>query len=165
MESTVYQYRPIGWLRTPFAEPRQAPIQPCGAADAPGRAELRPELVPALADLDGFSHLVLLYHFHRAGAFKPLVRPFLDQDQRGLFATRAPARPNPIGLSVVRLLSIEGACLHLAGVDMLDGSPLLDLKPLVPAFDCPSGPVRVGWLTDKLVAAADSRGDERFCLD
>ena len=155
-------YQPIGVLRTPFSDPEGAPIQPRGAQDAVGRAELRLELAPALADLSGFSHLILLYHCHRTGAFKPLVRPFLAGEKHGLFATRAPARPNPIGLSVVALVGVEGPVLHLKGVDMVDQSPLLDLKPYVPAFDQPPGEVRVGWLTGLAPQADTTRADDRF---
>ncbi|MBU1276524.1 MAG: tRNA (N6-threonylcarbamoyladenosine(37)-N6)-methyltransferase TrmO [Proteobacteria bacterium] len=155
-------YEPIGLLHTPFSEPSGAPIQPCGAGDARGRAELRPELVPALEDLAGFSHVILLYHCHRAAAFKLKVRPFLDHNEHGLFATRAPARPNAIGLSVVKLEAVEGNLLHLKGVDMLDQSPLLDVKPYVPQFDAPPGPLRTGWLADKAREASTQKADERF---
>jgi tRNA-Thr(GGU) m(6)t(6)A37 methyltransferase TsaA len=155
-------YSPIGVLRTPFAEPAGAPIQPCGADGARGRAELRPQLEPALADLAGFSHLILLYHCHLAGPFKDRVRPFLAQEKLGLFATRAPARPNPIGLSVVALEAVEGPVLRLLGVDMLDHSPLLDIKPYVPAFDHPAGEIRTGWLTNRAQEAGRVRSDDRF---
>jgi len=155
-------YEPIGLLYTPFREPSGAPIQPCGAGDALGRAELRPELAPALEGLDGFSHVILLYHCHRAAACKLKVKPFLDQNEHGLFATRAPARPNPMGLSVVELVAVEGNVLRLKGVDMLDQSPLLDLKPYVPQFDAPPGEVRTGWLADKAQDAPTKKADERF---
>jgi len=155
-------YTPIGQLRTPFADPEGAPIQPCGAEDAQGRAELLPELAPALADLEGFSHLILLYHCHLAGSFKPLVRPFLTAQEHGLFATRAPARPNSIGLSVVALEAVQGATLLIRGVDMLDHSPLLDLKPYVPKFDHPAGPVRTGWLSERAGRAESIKADDRF---
>jgi tRNA-Thr(GGU) m(6)t(6)A37 methyltransferase TsaA len=155
-------YQPIGLLHTPFTEPKGAPIQPCGAEEALGRAELRPELAPALEGLEGFSHVILLYHCHRAAAFKPKVRPFLDDNEHGLFATRAPARPNSIGLSVVELLGVEGHVLRLRGVDMLDQTPLLDLKPYVPRFDAPAGPIRTGWLADKAQDAPTQKADERF---
>jgi len=154
--------RPIGVLRTPFAEAQGCPIQPAGARGVMGRAELEPRLAPALTDLEGFSHLILLYHCHLAGGARLKVRPFLDQAERGLFAVRAPARPNPIGLSVVRLVGVEGAVLNLTDVDMVDGSPLLDIKPYVPAFDQPPGPVRVGWMEGKAEAAAAIRADRRF---
>ncbi|MCB2191605.1 MAG: tRNA (N6-threonylcarbamoyladenosine(37)-N6)-methyltransferase TrmO [Deltaproteobacteria bacterium] len=155
-------YEPIGLLYTPFSQPSGGPIQPCGAGEALGRAELRPELAPALEGLEGFSHLILLYHCHRAAAFKPKVKPFLDRNEHGLFATRAPSRPNPLGLSVVELVVMEGNVLHLKGVDMLDQSPLIDLKPYVPKFDCPPGEVRTGWLSERAQDASGKKADERF---
>jgi tRNA-Thr(GGU) m(6)t(6)A37 methyltransferase TsaA len=115
-----------------------------------------------LKDLAGFSHLILLYHFHRAGPARLTVTPFLDDAPHGVFATRAPARPNPIGLSVVRLVGVEGLVLHLTDVDVLDQTPLIDLKPYVPAFDQPDGPVRVGWLSGRAAGAATAAADERF---
>lgn len=159
---TEIRYEPIGLLYTPFNEPSGAPIQPCGAGDALGRAELRTELAPALEGLEGFSHVILLYHCHRAAAFKLKVKPFLDQNEHGLFATRAPARPNSMGLSVVELVAVEGNVLRLKGVDMLDQSPLLDVKPYVPQFDAPPGTVRTGWLADKAQDAPTKKADERF---
>ncbi len=155
-------YRPIGVLRTPFTDSEGAPIQPSGARGREGRAELMPEYRPALVGLDGFSHLILIYHCHRAGPFRPTVTPFLDGEPHGLFATRAPARPNPMGLSVVRLAGIEGAVLRLLDVDMLDHTPLLDLKPYVPEFDGPHGEVRSGWLEQRAAAARRHAGDDRF---
>ena len=153
---------PVGVLRTPFAEPAGAPIQPAGAVGARGRAELLPAYADALADLDGFSHLILLYRFHLANGWSPRVTPFLDGQPRGLFATRAPRRPNPIGLSLVRLERVEGTVLHLLDVDMVDGTPLLDIKPWVPAFDTPRGDVRTGWLAGRADRVVEARADDRF---
>jgi tRNA (adenine37-N6)-methyltransferase len=155
-------YQPIGVIRSPHKQPKGSPIQPSGARGVAGRAELRPELAPGLKDLAGFSHLILLYHCHRAGDAKLEVKPFLDGEAHGVFATRAPARPNPLGLSVVRLKSIEGNILHLEDVDILDGTPLLDLKPYVPDFDRPPGPVRTGWLAGKAAGAKAAKADDRF---
>jgi tRNA-Thr(GGU) m(6)t(6)A37 methyltransferase TsaA len=160
--TSASSYEPIGVLVTPFPRPEGAPIQPAGARGAAGRAELRPELAPALADLEGFSHLILLYHCHLAGECRLVVRPFLDQAQHGVFAVRAPARPNPIGLSVVRLERVEGPVAHLKDVDMVDGTPLLDIKPFVPEFDQPRGQVRVGWLEGKGHHARTAQADRRF---
>ena len=153
---------PIGFLRTPFTTREGMPIQPCGARGTPGRAELRGDLAPGLQDLEGFSHLILIYLFHQSRGFDLRVVPFLDHHAHGVFATRAPRRPNPIGLSVVRLDRIEGATLHLLDVDMLDGTPLLDIKPFVPGFDVPVGPVRAGWLEDSSDRAPDTTSDGRF---
>lgn len=155
-------FTPIGLVRSPFVNVEDMPIQPAGAREVLGSIELLPEFAPALADLEGFSHLILLYHFHRAKPYAPTVTPFLDNTPHGLFATRAPARPNPIGLSVVELLAVEGTVLRLRGVDILDGTPLLDLKPCVPAFDTPHGEVRTGWLEGCAKRTATARSDERF---
>jgi len=162
MESVIY--RPIGVIRSPFPKPRGAPIQPAGARGVAGRVELRPEFEPGLRDLEGFSHLILIYHFHLARGYDLEVVPFLDQESRGLFATRAPRRPNPVGLSVVRLVRIEGPALEVEDVDVVDGTPLLDLKPYVPGFDAPEK-VRCGWLEERAGAAGRIRADERFASD
>lgn len=164
MEATpaTVTFTPIGLVRSPFARVEDMPIQPAGAREVLGTAELLPEYAPALADLAGFSHLILLYCFHRAKPYSPTVTPFLDNTPRGLFATRAPSRPNPIGLSVVELLAVEGNVLRLRGVDILDQTPLLDLKPFVPAFDAPPGEVRTGWLAQCAERTAAARSDGRF---
>ena len=154
-------YEPIGVIRSPHVATAGMPIQPSGAADVRGRIELRPELVEGLRDLDGFSHLVLIYHFHQAGAPKLVVTPFLDDAPHGVFATRAPRRPNPIGLSVVRLISLRENVLEIEGVDVLDGTPLLDLKPYVPEFDAPQD-VRTGWVEKARGASKTRRSDHRF---
>lgn len=160
-DAPFIQYRPIGVLHTPFQDIAGMPIQPAGAAGVYGTAEIFPEFAPGLQDLEGFSHVIVLYHFHRAPAPKLLVTPFLDTELRGVFATRAPARPNPIGLSVVRLLAREGSILHLEAVDMLDGTPLLDLKPYIPAFDGGAAD-RVGWLEQAQARVHVHQSDRRF---
>ena len=154
--------KPIGVIHTPFAEARQAPIQPSMAGGAEGRVTIDPEYTAALADVGGFDRIWLLYWFDRAAPAKLTVTPYLDEQERGLFATRAPVRPNPIGLSSVRLLAVDGCDLHVADVDMLDGTPLLDIKPYVPHFDCyPGG--RCGWLEGKpLDGDRQVRADDRF---
>ncbi|MCB2189631.1 MAG: tRNA (N6-threonylcarbamoyladenosine(37)-N6)-methyltransferase TrmO [Deltaproteobacteria bacterium] len=162
MTEDAIVYRPIGRIHTPFAQAEGAPIQPAGARDVAGTIVLEPELVPGLADLAGFSHLILLYHCHLSGEAKLQVKPFLDPTPRGVFATRAPARPNPLGLSVVRLAGIEGNVLHILDVDMLDNTPLLDLKPYVPAFDSPPDSIRTGWLAGLASQARETRADGRF---
>ena len=136
--------RPIGVLRTPHMDPSRTPIQPVYATGVAGRAELLPEYAEGLDDVEGFSHVCLLYVFHRAGAPRLRVKPYLQDVERGVFATRAPCRPNPIGLSLVRLVRREGNVLHIEDVDMLDGSPLLDVKPFIPRFDVREG-ARSGW--------------------
>lgn len=154
-------FRPIGVIRSPFQEPAGMPIQPPGAAGVEGRVELLPEFAPGLRDLDGFSHVILIYLFDRSAGFELEVVPFMDSAPRGLFATRAPRRPNPIGLSVVGLESVAGRILRIEGVDVLDGTPLLDLKPYVPAFDAPAD-CRTGWLAAAAAAAREKRADDRF---
>ena len=155
------RYVPIGVIHTPFKEPAGTPIQTTASVGSAGRIELDPTLADGLRDLDAFSHLILLYHLHRAGSVKLSVTPFLDDQEHGLFATRSPARPNPIGLSVVRLIRIEGARLDIEDVDMIDGTPLLDLKPYVPAFDARAD-VRVGWYAKRLDRLEGATADDRF---
>lgn len=153
--------KPIGVIRTPFTRREGMPIQPPGAAGAQGTVEVFPDYRAGLKDLDGFSHVVLLYHFHRSRGFKLRVVPFMDTERRGLFATRAPNRPNPIGLSVVRLERIRNGVLHIRDVDILDGTPLLDIKPYVPEFDAPAG-CRTGWLCHARKTVRNRRADKRF---
>jgi tRNA-Thr(GGU) m(6)t(6)A37 methyltransferase TsaA len=154
-------YRSIGVIHTPFTEAVGMPIQPTGAYKVKGTVEVNPEFVEGLQDLDGFSHIILLYHFHRVERVSLSVTPFLDSQARGLFATRAPRRPNPIGLSIVSLLSIEGNVLYVENIDVLDGTPLLDIKPYVPAFDQRSN-ARVGWLEEVKNGVKEKRSDDRF---
>ncbi len=138
------------------------PVQPAGAAGAEGVVEVFPAFRAGLKDLDGFSHVMLLYAFHRSRGFRLDVVPFLDTRARGLFATRAPKRPNPIGISTVQLDRVEGGTLYVRNVDMLDGTPLLDIKPYVPAFDAPSSAVRTGWLEGAAGRVGEQRADDRF---
>jgi tRNA (adenine37-N6)-methyltransferase len=152
---------PIGFIRSPFSNLEGMPIQPTGAAGVQGRVELLPEYRAGLKDIEGFSHLILLYLFHRSSGFQLDVVPFLDNQPRGLFATRAPRRPNPIGLSIVRLDSVENGILHVQDVDILDGTPLLDIKPYVPVFDR-RDQVRTGWLEQSGNAVAAQKSDSRF---
>ena len=137
------------------------PIQPAGAADVKGTIEVFEEFREGLKDLDGFSHLILLYHFHQSKGFDLSVVPFLDKENRGLFSTRAPRRPNPVGLSIVQLEKVEDLVLHINNVDILDGTPLLDIKPYVPDFDVQAG-VRTGWLDKTSKAVSEKKSDERF---
>jgi tRNA-Thr(GGU) m(6)t(6)A37 methyltransferase TsaA len=152
------QLRPIGVIRTPFKECEGAPIQPATANGAEGTVEVFAEFAPALKDLAGFDRIWLLYWFHQTRGPQLRVTPFMDTAKRGLFATRAPCRPNAIGFSNVRLLAVKGTELRVADVDMLDGTPLLDIKPYVPQFDC--FPVaRCGWLDATTIESglADNR--------
>jgi tRNA-Thr(GGU) m(6)t(6)A37 methyltransferase TsaA len=162
MENGSICYTPIGVVRSPFTTREAMPIQPSGARGVSGSIELKEKFVEGLKDLEGFSHLYLLYHFHQSRGFSLTVTPFLDKTPRGLFATRAPKRPNPIGLSVVRLDRIEGSVIHILDVDVLDGTPLLDLKPYVPKFDAPKEDVRAGWVDSSAMKPEDIRADGRF---
>jgi tRNA (adenine37-N6)-methyltransferase len=155
-------YHPIGILHTPFLDLQGMPIQPSGTSSAPGTAEIFAEYAAGLKDLDGFSHVILLYHLHAVRRVDLAPVPFLDTQPRGVFATRSPVRPNPIGLSVVRLLRVEGSLLFLEALDMLDGTPLLDVKPYVPAFDRPAGRVRTGWLAQARGRVRGTKSDGRF---
>jgi tRNA-Thr(GGU) m(6)t(6)A37 methyltransferase TsaA len=141
----VLSLQPIGIIHTPFVKQEGTPVQPALAEGAEGWIELHEQYLPALKDLDGFERIWLLYWFDRVGEVKLEVVPYLDTVMRGLFATRAPARPNPIGISSVRLLGIEKNILRVADVDILDGTPLLDIKPYCPKFDAYEVQ-RVGWL-------------------
>lgn len=154
-------YRPIGVIHTPFKKPEGTPIQSVAATDTSAVVEIFPEYAEGLEDLDGFSHIILLYHFHLSAKFSLSVRPFLDHTPRGLFATRAPARPNSIGLSIVRLSGISNGELQVMDVDILDGTPLLDVKPYIPKFD-----VRkvnnIGWLDSRASKVDGAKDDGRF---
>ncbi len=152
---------PIGVIHTPFTDLAGMPIQPSGAKDVTGSIVLDPQFEEGLKDLDGFSHLILIYQFHRSEGFNLTVKPFLDTVPRGLFATRAPKRPNPIGLSIVKNVSIEGNVITVKDIDVLDGTPLLDIKPWVPAFDS-KGDVRVGWMEKNQEQARALKSDGRF---
>lgn len=142
-----FMMKPIGVIHSPFTDKKQTPIQPT-RSQAVGRVEVYPEFAAGLQDLEGFSHIILLYAFHRSDGYTLLVQPFLDDQPRGLFATRHPCRPNPLGLSVVRLLARRENLLEIEGVDMLDGTLLLDIKPYVPDFDVRTN-VKTGWYTQR----------------
>ena len=154
-------YHPIGGIRTPFSEPEGMPIQAKAAAGVRGQVEVLPAFAEGLKDLDGFSHIILLYHFHRSAETRLTVTPFFDTRPRGLFATRAPSRPNAIGLSVVKLVAVDQNLLQVENVDMLDATPLLDIKPYVPQFDC-WDVQRIGWLEAAGERSGDKKADGRF---
>ena len=160
-EIHLVKYKIIGLIRTPFLENKGIPIQ-SHYSSTEGWIEVFPQYIKGLADLDDFSHIILLYHFHKAGEEQMEVIPFLDKQKRGVFSTRAPVRPNPIGISVVELISIEnGNILKIKGVDMLDSTPLLDIKPFIPAFD--QRKARTGWITNSLRQKEEKRiSDDRF---
>lgn len=140
--------QPIGLIHSSLRDQSETPIQ-AAFSQVEGVVEVYHEYAAGLQDIEGFSHIVLLYWFHRSKGYRLIVRPFLDQQEHGLFAVRYPARPNPIGISVVELVERDANQLRVRGVDVLDGTPLLDIKPFVPAFDHRE-PTRIGWLTGRV---------------
>lgn len=139
------KYTPIGVIHSPFKKPKGTPIQPASARGVSGTVEIYPKYVKGLQDVDGFSHIILIYHFHLSKQFSLIAKPFMDTKTHGIFAIRSPSRPNPIGMSTVRLLRSEENILHIQDIDIVDGTPLLDIKPYVPEFDR-SEVTRIGWL-------------------
>ncbi len=158
---SVFTFKAIGVIHSPFKTLESMPIQPMGAKDIEGIVDVFPEYEEGLQDLEGFSHIILLYHFHQVRRVNLKVIPFLDQQERGVFATRAPVRPNPIGLSIVELVSREKNVLFVKNVDILDGTPLIDIKPYVEKFDHPTSS-RAGWLERNLDKFSTIKTDKRF---
>jgi tRNA-Thr(GGU) m(6)t(6)A37 methyltransferase TsaA len=154
-------FEPIGVIHSPFLEVEGMPIQPAGADGVQGTVEVYDDYREGLRDLEGFSHILLLYHFHRSSGFSLAVRPFMDSRAKGVFATRAPCRPNPIGISLVRLEGIEEGLLRVSNLDILDGTPLLDIKPFVPEFDTVAD-CRTGWLEEARRTVSSRKSDDRF---
>jgi tRNA-Thr(GGU) m(6)t(6)A37 methyltransferase TsaA len=146
MHERAFTFRPIGLLATPYRSRSGVPIQGVFDPDSQGKAKIFEAYEEGLKDLEGFSHIILIYVFHRSKGYDLVCRPYMEEERHGVFAMRAPRRPNPIGFSVVRLLKREGRILHLSEVDMLDGTPILDIKPFAPKFDHRED-ARVGWMT------------------
>lgn len=142
------EFKPIGYIRSPYKTVESIPIQ-AYLSDVEGRVEVLEEYEEGLKDIEGFSHIILIYVFHKSREYSLHVRPYLDTEERGLFATRHPNRPNPIGISTVRLLEKKANILKIKGMDVIDGTPLLDVKPHVPRFD-ERMDAKYGWLEDKL---------------
>lgn len=159
MDQIIFQ--PIGYIRTPFKALEGMPIQPRGGQLVRGEVVLDDEYQEGLNDIDGFSHLILIYQFHRSKGYELTVKPFLDDSKRGLFATRAPRRPNAVGLSIVNLISRKGNVLQVENVDVVDRTPLIDIKPYVPAFDSPNV-TAIGWLEGKVERCRAMTSDSRF---
>ena len=155
------EYTPIGIIHTPYKTPAGTPIQPTGAGGVEAKVEVFSEYADGLTDLKGFSHIILLYLFHLSKEFKLKVKPFLDDQLRGLFATRAPARPNPLGMSVVRLVRIDDTVLYIKDIDVVDQTPLLDIKPYIPAFDIRKVDA-TGWMGEKVKKLNKTKDDGRF---
>ena len=154
-------YWTIGIIHSEHTIAENTPIQPVYAKGCKGYVELFPEFTEGLNDLDDFSHIYLIYHFHKSQQVKLIVKPFLQDVDRGIFSTRAPFRPNPIGLSVVELLGIEGNILHLNNVDILDGTPLLDIKPYTAKFDL-HNVKKNGWQDEVDEQTAQKRGKRGY---
>ncbi len=152
---------PIGTIHTPFDKLEDMPIQPKGAGEVIGTVELEEQYMEGLADLSGFSHVYLLYEFHMAKRTALTVTPFMDTTPRGVFATRSPLRPNHIGLSIVELIGVEKNIVTVQGIDILNGSPLLDIKPYIAAFDAVQQS-RSGWMKGSEEDVARKRSDQRF---
>ena len=155
------QISPIGVIHTPFNDLKGMPIQPSGALKIEGTLLIHLEYEPGLRDLEGFSHIILLYQFHQSSGFDLLVTPFLDTEKRGLFSTRAPRRPNSIGLSIVELTGRDKNRVFVKGIDVLNNTPLIDIKPYVPKFDV-KAVTATGWLEQAQKNAATLKSDDRF---
>lgn len=158
------RYKPIGIIHTPFKEPVGTPIQPSAAKGVEGTVIVFPEYVEGLEDLENFSHIILVYHFHLSKGYSLKVTPYMDTRSHGVFSTRAPSRPNPIGISTVRLLRIEENILYVKDVDIVDGTPLLDIKPYVPDFDVYNA-FKIGWLENNVEKLPEARDDGRFHIN
>lgn len=161
MKKAIINYHPIGIIKTPFDSKEGMPIQPSGASRIKGTIEIYTEYAEGLKDLDGFSHIILIYHFHESKDYKLMVKPFMDDKLRGVFSTRAPKRPNAIGLSVVKLNKIEGNILYIENIDVLSNTPLLDIKPFIPDVDSPAVE-KLGWLQNKSDQMKEKKSDNRF---
>jgi tRNA (adenine37-N6)-methyltransferase len=158
---TEIKYRPIGVIHSPFKEPKGTPIQPTGAKGIDGTVEVFPEYAEGLKDVEGFSYIILIYHFHLSQGLSLKVKPYMDNEAHGVFAMRGPSRPNPIGISIVRLVRIERNILYIQDVDIVDETPLLDVKPYVPEFDIRQVE-KTGWLEKNVHKLPASKDDGRF---
>ena len=160
---SAIQFHPIGYISTPHKSLKNMPIQPAGARAVRGTIEILPEYAEGLQDIEGFSHITLFYHLHKVKEYKLKVTPFMDTKEHGIFACKSPTRPNAMGMSTVKLLAVEGNVLHVEEVDMLDGTPLIDIKPYWPKFDSRDN-VRMGWLEKQpeKVSVEELISDDRF---
>ena len=156
-------YKPIGVIHSPFQESKGTPIQSTATEGTGGTIEIFTEFTGGLKDLEGFSHIILIYHFHLSKKYSLTVKPYMDDSIHGVFATRAPSRPNPIGISIVRLVKVEGNMLYVKDLDVVDGTPLLDIKPYVPEFDIKSVD-KIGWLKKNVNKLNATKDDGRFVI-
>ena len=155
-------YEPIGVIHSYFKQKEDVPIQAALSEESKGQIEVYPQFQLGLKDLEGFSHIIPLYHFHLSKGFSLLNKPFLEEVEHGIFSIRAPKRPNPIGISIVKLEKIENNILYIKDVDIIDGTPLLDIKPYIPQFDAVETPIQTGWMQDNSKSVVDKRSDDRF---
>jgi tRNA-Thr(GGU) m(6)t(6)A37 methyltransferase TsaA len=155
------KYKPIGIIHSPFIEPKGTPIQSASAKDINGTVEVFPEYAEGLMDVEGFSHIFLIFHFHLSKKAPLKAKPYMDDEVHGIFSIRGPGRPNPIGISIVRLIRIEKNILHIKDIDIVDGTPLLDIKPYVPEFDTREV-TKIGWLEKNVHKLSKSKDDGRF---
>jgi len=155
------KYNPIGIIHSPFKESKGIPIQSAAAEGIEGTVEVFPEYADGLESIEGFSHIILIYHFHLSKKFSLMVKPFMDKDAHGVFSTRAPTRPNPIGISIVRLIGIKENILYIKDLDIIDETPLLDIKPYVPEFDV-RRECKIGWLEKNIHKLSTLKDDGRF---
>ncbi|HXV63820.1 MAG TPA: tRNA (N6-threonylcarbamoyladenosine(37)-N6)-methyltransferase TrmO [Vicinamibacteria bacterium] len=161
MASESVRLQPIGFVRSPFSETSQIPRGVGATHTSEGTLELLPELADGLRDIEGFSHLFVIWQFHRAEGFDLVTCPPSDDRPHGVFSTRSPRRPNPIGLTVVRLLGRDGASLRVRGLDMLDGTPILDIKPYLSSV--PAAELRRGWVAE--AEERSGKGEKRDWSD
>lgn len=152
---------PVGYIYTPYDDVEDMPIQPAGATGVEGRIVVNPEYIEGLADIEDFSHIMLLYYFHRVKNPQLTVVPFLDNEPHGIFATRSPTRPNKIGISVVKLISVDRDTLYIENIDVLNGTPVLDIKPYFIDFDHHDA-YRFGWYERAFGKVKNARSDDRF---
>jgi tRNA-Thr(GGU) m(6)t(6)A37 methyltransferase TsaA len=157
----IFTYQSIGTIHSVFEKKEGMPIQAAGAKGMKGTIEIEKEFLEGLSDLDGFSHIILIYAFHKSEGFELKVKPFLSENKYGVFSTRAPKRPNAIGISVVKLLSIKDNVLEIENTDILNGTPLLDIKPYIPEFDI-HHVEKIGWLQNKISNITEIKSDKRF---
>ncbi|MDL2270520.1 tRNA (N6-threonylcarbamoyladenosine(37)-N6)-methyltransferase TrmO [Methanobrevibacter sp. OttesenSCG-928-I08] len=153
----------IGRIYSPFKKIEGMPVQPIGAEEVKGEIHVSKEYEKGLKDIDGFSHLTLIYYLHKCEGHNLEVTPFLDNSAHGVFATRSPKRPNNLGISVVQLDKVEGNILHISNVDVLDGTPVIDIKPYVPQlYEKTVKNLKVGWFENKHGDAVNKKADKRF---
>jgi tRNA-Thr(GGU) m(6)t(6)A37 methyltransferase TsaA len=159
-----YELTQIATVKSPFCDLKNMPVQPCGANNTYATLVFKEEYVAGLADLDGFSHVYLIYYFHKIKEPQLQVIPFNDKTftKRGVFSTRTPMHPNSLGLSLVELVSVEGNVVTIKGIDIVDGTPLLDIKPYIPHFDKVCGEVKSGWMLSSGDEVSSMRSDTRF---